>query len=85
LPQLVINAIARSEEVEQLNQQLAQLREEEAARDRARLKRNRLGGIMLLGLAILSLYPPVSELISAMPVTTLAVAAGGVYLLCFRR
>lgn len=85
LPQLMIDAIAQSGQLSEINKTL--LKQQAAAELTLQRQRrqSRLAGFIALAIAAVSLSPVVFESVANVPVFTLGFASLGVYLLCFKR
>lgn len=85
LPQLMIDAIAQSGQLSEINKTL--LKQQAAAELTLQRQRrqSRLAGFIALAIAAVSLSPVVFESVANVPMFTLGFASLGVYLLCFKR
>lgn len=85
LPNLIITALERTSQFNEISESLKkqQIAQEETARKQKRLYRI-AGGTALL-LAVTTLIPATSSIITSLPLLTLSLAAAGFYLLYFRQ
>lgn len=84
LPQLLVDAVAQSKQLTQINEALRRQQAQAATALRRRQWRQRWAGLAALVLAAVSLMPPVQPLLADTSFVTLALALGGAYLLCFK-
>ncbi|MBQ13255.1 MAG: ubiquinone biosynthesis regulatory protein kinase UbiB [Gammaproteobacteria bacterium] len=85
LPKLVIDAATNSRQLEEINRSLVKKQqsiEKELARQRVRTRNSGLAALLF---AALLLYPPLSTLVSNLPILAVGLAVVGVYLLYFKR
>lgn len=84
LPGQLISAMKETRQLGEINKtlKLQILEAERGRREVARRRRN--GGLLALGIALLSLLPPVAAVLAGAPLATLGLALLGLYLLCFR-
>ena len=84
LPELIIETAFQSKKLTDLNERLIDQQQQNRERQRKRARRARSTGKVLLALALVSLLPGFSQYLSQMPLVTLLLGAGGVYLLSFK-
>ncbi len=85
LPQLMIDTLTQSKQLSAINANLEQRRQDEARRaerERAGSVRN---GLILATLSVAFMLPQVNALLLGIAMPSLLLAAGAVYLLCFKR
>ncbi len=85
LPQLMIDTLTQSKQLSAINANLEQQLQDDARRaerERARSVRN---GLILAALALVVMLPPFNALLLGISWPSLVLAAGAVYLLCFKR
>jgi ubiquinone biosynthesis protein len=85
LPKLVIDAATNSRQLEEINRSLVKKQqsiEKELARQRVRTRNSGLAALLF---AALLLDPPLSTLVSNLPILAVGLAVVGVYLLYFKR
>ena len=84
LPALILRAINQTGELSALSNTLESLRQQQEKELAEKHARDRLVGILALGLSALTLLLPAGASISSVPITTLGLAGIGLYLLFFR-
>lgn len=84
LPQQIINAIVETEQLQQINNTLAQKMQEDKRETLSRRRRARVGGVFFYAIALASWIIPSESITTGLPALSLAFAAFGTYLLCFK-
>ncbi|MEQ8953491.1 MAG: AarF/UbiB family protein, partial [Gammaproteobacteria bacterium] len=84
LPEVIIETAFQSKKLTDLNERLVEQQRMNELRRYQQIQRARSGGKIFLALALVSLVPGISQYFSGVPLVTLLLAAGGVYLLSFR-
>lgn len=85
LPQQLMEAVTASKQLGEINRSLQQAQSAQNEITVRRQRLNRSAGIISLILAAASLLPVVNQALASMPVATLILALGGVWLLYFNR
>lgn len=84
LPQLVIDAVDQQKQLEKINSTLeADLAARKSSALRSRRRAKAIGSVLLI-VGLLSLIPGLRYLLNDIPLISLGLGAGGLYLLCFR-
>ena len=84
LPQLLVDAIAQSRQLTEINDSLRRQQAQASRLHNRRQWRHRAAGFLTLLAALASLSPPINQWLAGTPVVTLVLALGGAYLLCFK-
>lgn len=84
LPQLLVDAIAQSRQLTEINDSLRRQQAQASRLHNRRQWRHRAAGFLALLAALASLSPPINQWLAGTPVVTLVLALGGAYLLCFK-
>ena len=84
LPEQMLDAVAQSGQLAEINQALRSQLDAAAAERKQRLRRNRAGACLAFVLAAASLLPPVHQWLAGAPTASLGLAALGILLLSFR-
>lgn len=80
LPQLSIDAISEVRQLREINTALVEEQEQRLARQASRRSRSRTTGTLFIGVAALSVYPPIAALLSGLPAASLILGLAGLWL-----
>lgn len=85
LPQLMIDTLTQSNQLSAINANLEQRLRDDARRAESERARSVRNGLILAALALVVMLPPFNALLLGISWPGLVLAAGAVYLLCFKR
>ena len=85
LPQLMIDTLTQSKQLTAINESLQQRIEEDAIQLQLQRARSLRNGLILAALAAACLLPQFSTVMLGVPLPSLLLGVGAVYLLCFKR